>query len=1029
MPALLRCRLSPSPAAQWLGAAIIVFAGGGLSAQGGAEALKDTDRDGIPDEREHDYGTSPSRADTDGDGLLDGWEVDGYWNGHFLEPLHLYGADPLRKDVFVEIDWMETADGDSETGARIAYEAAVDVARVFRRRIEDHARAGSSLRPHEEIRIHFDLGVDITANIPPESIAADFDSSAFAVEPDPEKVIAYRESFPGRPQCGLGTETSLYTVYNDPRFFRPSRRNLFYYVLIAEQSDNLGRGGGESASLPAFVDSFSDEEAHAAGLDSIGVHAAVVYRRPVPRLDPAFVRFHYSAMLLHELGHAFGLGHGGTLPGGRRDNTDHRANYVSVMNNRYVFWGVDLVDGERRLGLSDGRFSTLREFELFEHIGMGAETNAHVRANLLVDHIDDSPWSSNLDWNGDGELNGEPQRFDLNGNGTIDEEPTSDHDDWGWLVRYGFDGIGANAFRGCGIACTAEREVVWSHGDFRGTGRDDFLFARGDAIVLAASRGDGTLDLDPSAVERGTVDDWDLNAGDDRLVDEIVARGRESLVVRRHAEMAVLEYSDDRLAVRWVARGGLTAERDGLGPEAPLEGGEGEGEGEGEGGGEPPNAPLDWWPLRASDQLLSLRLDPGGSSRLALTNGQWISLVSPGESDARTDLFLGWSSPIRGVDEEMRPGERFVLVPGRDLRTGARTGFLRSGSTLIELRGPSSSPALVPVTVGGEIPGIDGGPSWRFRIDDCVEAIDLDGDEEDELLLTGAGRIGVVEWEERGPVLAWQAEESVGDPAGRPWSLLEPQRVVHGTFGGPSRELVVLASDSALLALMWRDDERRLAPIGRSLRELVGPLDHRWTLERGQRIHVGRFLPDHGDLLLFHDPNGFSLVAFDGGPAVDGASEFSPVLTVDRRVSEWTFAREDRFHVVDVDDDPEHELVVRKGDLCGVIDFGSGPSLRFLREVDASKLTFKNAPTFRRSDVNSDGVTDISDALLTLIYLFAGPAHIRCLDAADVDDSGAVDVTDAIRLLEFLFSRGTPPALPGAFSPGLDPTADALGCR
>lgn len=59
----------------------------------------DTDEDGLGDNRELEIGTDPTVADTDEDGLPDGAEV----NRQDLLP----GADPLRKDVYVEIDWME----------------------------------------------------------------------------------------------------------------------------------------------------------------------------------------------------------------------------------------------------------------------------------------------------------------------------------------------------------------------------------------------------------------------------------------------------------------------------------------------------------------------------------------------------------------------------------------------------------------------------------------------------------------------------------------------------------------------------------------------------------------------------------------------------------------------------------------------------------------------------------------------------------------------------------------------------------
>ncbi len=56
----------------------------------------DADGDGLSTARELDLGTDPTNPDTDGDNLPDGLEVSST----------LPGADPLRTDVFVEIDYM-----------------------------------------------------------------------------------------------------------------------------------------------------------------------------------------------------------------------------------------------------------------------------------------------------------------------------------------------------------------------------------------------------------------------------------------------------------------------------------------------------------------------------------------------------------------------------------------------------------------------------------------------------------------------------------------------------------------------------------------------------------------------------------------------------------------------------------------------------------------------------------------------------------------------------------------------------------
>jgi hypothetical protein len=83
---------------------------------------------------------------------------------------------------------------------------------------------------------------------------------------------------------------------------------------------------------------------------------------------------------------------------------------------------------------------------------------------------------------------------------------------------------------------------------------------------------------------------------------------------------------------------------------------------------------------------------------------------------------------------------------------------------------------------------------------------------------------------------------------------------------------------------------------------------------------------------------------------------------------------------------------------------------------------------FVRGDANGDGKRDISDAVYELDFLFKGGPAVPCKDAADANDDGKLDLSDAIRLLGFLF-QGTA-SLPAPFpGPGLDPTADALGCE
>ncbi len=83
---------------------------------------------------------------------------------------------------------------------------------------------------------------------------------------------------------------------------------------------------------------------------------------------------------------------------------------------------------------------------------------------------------------------------------------------------------------------------------------------------------------------------------------------------------------------------------------------------------------------------------------------------------------------------------------------------------------------------------------------------------------------------------------------------------------------------------------------------------------------------------------------------------------------------------------------------------------------------------FVRGDANFDDVVNITDAVFTLVFLFAGGVSPACVDAVDTDDTGTLEITDAIRLLNHLFG-GAPPPPPPYPAPGRDPTPDALGCR
>ena len=89
-----------------------------------------------------------------------------------------------------------------------------------------------------------------------------------------------------------------------------------------------------------------------------------------------------------------------------------------------------------------------------------------------------------------------------------------------------------------------------------------------------------------------------------------------------------------------------------------------------------------------------------------------------------------------------------------------------------------------------------------------------------------------------------------------------------------------------------------------------------------------------------------------------------------------------------------------------------------------------------RGDANADGTLDVSDAIVTLGFLYLGePSKLDCKKSADTDDSGILEVTDAIYLLTYKFLGGPEPSPPfpscgvDTVTPDLLPCESFAGCR
>jgi PKD repeat protein len=101
------------------------------------------------------------------------------------------------------------------------------------------------------------------------------------------------------------------------------------------------------------------------------------------------------------------------------------------------------------------------------------------------------------------------------------------------------------------------------------------------------------------------------------------------------------------------------------------------------------------------------------------------------------------------------------------------------------------------------------------------------------------------------------------------------------------------------------------------------------------------------------------------------------------------------------------------------------PTLGEEGSISIERLTFPPPRFFIRGDADATGVLDLTDAVITLNFLFGGIEAVACEDGADVTDDGEINVTDPIVALNYLFRAGPPPPPPFPEA-GLDPTDDGL---
>lgn len=265
---------------------------------GGVDVNQDSDGDGLPDEWE------TKGVDTDGDGAI---EVD----------LPAMGADPNRKDIFVEIDWMvdPRAGGHSHKPKAEALKLVTDAFKAQGIALHIDAGPGSVMDPYH-----------------PDTKWGEYSTAGNASAAGP--VLEVKD---------LVLSKDWARIWN----LNFQRAGVFHYCLFAH-----GYNGGVSTGIAERPGGWL------LVADGMLNHGDSLVTEQ-------------AGTFMHELGHNLGMQHGGG------DIVTYKPNYLSVMN--YSFQTSGLLGGDGEFGAIDyshKKLNTLDEGSLNEGDGIGPASDA-----------------------------------------------------------------------------------------------------------------------------------------------------------------------------------------------------------------------------------------------------------------------------------------------------------------------------------------------------------------------------------------------------------------------------------------------------------------------------------------------------------------------------------------------------------------------------------------------------------------------------------------------------------------------------
>lgn len=253
--------------------------------------------------------------DTDSDGLFDGWETLGYdadGNGTVDVDLPVMGANPNRKDLFLELDFLAVAGGHTHAPLQNAIRRVVQ---AFTNAPVGNVDGTSGIQLHVDVGPIYGVGTVVTVAGP--GVTGTFgDYGGGNSISEAGNTIVDWDGATGNPA------TNFFTLKN----LNANRNPIFRYGIFAHQTNFRAASNdctsGWAKGIPGvnFIVSLGGTGPPAGSRPCWGVDAGG---------QSVGTELEQAGTLMHEFGHDLGLDHGGG------DGINAKPNYLSVMN--YAF--------------------------------------------------------------------------------------------------------------------------------------------------------------------------------------------------------------------------------------------------------------------------------------------------------------------------------------------------------------------------------------------------------------------------------------------------------------------------------------------------------------------------------------------------------------------------------------------------------------------------------------------------------------------------------------------------------------------